>query len=88
MKNLTRDAKLAIGILILLIIVTGFAAVQKGTQQEYPKLSSLSPATNGALALKLWLKELQYGVDEAVLTSFAPPTNASILIMLEPLFPT
>ena len=88
MKNISRDAKLAIGILIMLIIFTAFAAVQKGTKQEYSRLSSLSPAPDGALALKLWVQELQYNVDEDVLASFAPPENTSILFMLEPLFPT
>jgi len=88
MKNISRDAKLAIGILILLMIFTAFAAVQKGTKEEYSRLSSLSPAPDGALALKLWVQELQYDVHEDILASFAPPENTSILFMLEPLFPT
>jgi len=88
MKNLSRDARLGIGIVLLLMIVSAFAATQRKTEQEYPKLSSISPAPNGALALKLWVKELQYNVDEQVLTNFAPPEDSSILLMLEPLFPT
>jgi hypothetical protein len=88
MKNLSRDARLGIGIVLLLVIVSAFAATQRKTEQEYPKLSSISPAPNGALALKLWVKELQYNVDEQVLTNFAPPEDSSILLMLEPLFPT
>jgi hypothetical protein len=81
MKNLS------IGILLLLILVTIFAAVQKQTQQEHPKLSSLSSAPDGALALKLWVQQLHYDVDEQVLASFLPPKDVSILFMLEPLFP-
>ena len=88
MKNLSRDAKLSIGILVLLVVVTIFAAAQKQTQQQYPKLSSISSAQDGALALKLWLKELHYGVDETVLEAFVPPKQASILFVLEPMFPT
>jgi hypothetical protein len=88
MKTISRDTKLSIGILVLLVAVTIFAAVQKQTGQPYPALSSASPAQDGALALKLWVKELRYGVDEAVLDRFAPPGDTSILFVLEPLSPT
>ena len=88
MKNLSRDARLSIGILVLLMAVTIFAAIQKGTQQPSPALSSTSSAQDGALALKLWVKDLRYDVDETVLDNFIPPKNASILFILEPLFPT
>lgn len=87
MKNLSRDAKLAIGILLTLVIVTALAATQQKRGQQQPGLSSLSSAPDGALALKMWIKELQYKVDEQVLTNFMPPKNASIVFMLEPLFP-
>src|SRR3972149_4978398 len=86
MKNLPRDTKLAIGILLLLVVATALAAVQKQTGPEYPTLSSLSSAPDGALALKLWVQELQYNVDEQVLANFTAPENTSILFMLEPLF--
>jgi hypothetical protein len=87
MKSLSRDTKLAIGILVLLVAVTIFAAVQKKSQQQYPTLSSISPAQDGALALKLWVKDLHYGVDETVLDSFTLPRDASILFVLEPMLP-
>ena len=85
MKNLSRDSKLAIGILLSLVLITIFAAIQGGTEQRQPPLSSRSSAPDGALALKLWMKELQYKVDEDVLANFVPPKKASILLMLEPL---
>jgi hypothetical protein len=88
MKNLSRDAKLLIGILIVLILITVLAALQRQTEQQNPTLSTLSSAPDGALALKMWIKELHYTVDEQVLANFLPPKNASILFMLEPLFPT
>ncbi|HJR78958.1 MAG TPA: DUF4350 domain-containing protein [Anaerolineales bacterium] len=87
MKNLSRDTKLAVGTLLLLVIATALAAVQAQTGPEYPTLSTLSSAPDGALALKLWVKELKYDVDEQVLASFAPSEMISILFMLEPLFP-
>lgn len=88
MKNLSRDTKFAIGILITLILVTVLAALQRETEQQYPLLSSLSSAPDGALALKLWVKELRYDVNEQVLANFIPPKDASILLMLEPILPT
>jgi hypothetical protein len=88
MKSLSRDTKFAIGILITLVLVTLFAATQRETQQQFPRLSSLSSAPDGALALKLWVKELQYQVDEQVLANFTPPQNVSLFLMLEPILPT
>jgi len=88
MKNLSRDARLGIWIVLLLVLVTVIAATQRKTDTKYPALSTLSSAPDGALALKLWLGELQYNVDEAVLADFAPPDNTAILFMLEPLFPS
>jgi hypothetical protein len=85
MKNLSRDTKLAIAVLLLLVLVTIFAAIQGGNEQRYPSLSSLSSAPDGALALKLWMKALQYNVDEEVLANFIPPKKVSVLLMLEPL---
>ena len=88
MKTMPRDNLVAVGILVLLVIVAVVAALQAQTEQQFPKLSSLSSAPNGALALKLWVQELGYGVDEQVLSAFAPPEQASIIFMLEPRQPT
>ncbi|HEX2998002.1 MAG TPA: DUF4350 domain-containing protein, partial [Anaerolineales bacterium] len=88
MRKLSRDTRLTIGILLVLFVITGLAAIQQRKEQQHPALSTLSPAPNGALALKMWVKELHYNVDESVLTSFIPPKDVSILFMLEPLFPT
>lgn len=88
MKKLSRDSKLGIGLVLLLALVTALAATQQQTEEEYPVLSTLSSAPNGARALKLWVQELHYAVEEQALANFAPPENTSILFMLEPLFPT
>ncbi len=88
MKTLSRDARLAIGILLALLVVTIFAATQQQTEQVHPKLSTISSAPDGALALKLWMRELRYPVDEQVLESFIPPDQAIILFALEPFFMT
>jgi uncharacterized protein DUF4350 len=88
MKHLSWDARLGIAVVLLLVVVSVWVAVQKGTEQTFPKLSSLSAAPDGARALKLWMEELQYQVDEQVLADFAPPETASIILMLEPSFLT
>ena len=90
MNTLTRsrDTRLVLGILLVLVLVTILAAVQRDAQRRYPSLSTLSSGPEGALALKLWVKELDYAVDEQVLSNFIPPKNASVVLMLEPLFPT
>jgi hypothetical protein len=88
MKRLSPDVKLGIGVILLLVIVSTFVALQRKTEETYPPLSSISSAPDGALALKLWAKELKYTVNEDVLASFAPPKVTSIVFMLEPLFPT
>src|SRR5215207_2990709 len=88
MKTISRDNRVAVGILALLVIVVVVAALQTQAEQQFPKLSTLSSAPNGALALKLWVQELGYGVDEQVLSTFAPPEQASIIFMLEPRQPT
>jgi len=85
-KTLSRDAKLGIGIIIALLSIITFAAIQQKTEQVYPKLSTVSSAPDGALALKLWVQELHYAVDEQVLESFSPPEDATILFILEPYF--
>ncbi len=88
MKTLSRDARLVIGIIVLLVAIIAFAAIQQRTEEQYPRLSTLSSAPDGARALKLWVKELRYNVNEQVLGSFAPPKDASIVFMLESISPT
>jgi len=88
MKNLSRDARLGIGIVLLLVVVTVFAATQRQTQTQYPSLSTLSSAPDGARALKLWMQALQYNVDETTPEEFTPPDHTTVFFMLEPLFPS
>jgi hypothetical protein len=87
MKTLSRDSKVGIAILLLLLLVTIFAATRRQVEARYPPLSTLSAAPDGALALKLWMQALHYDVNEAALEDFLPPKDASIVFMLEPQFP-
>jgi len=83
--KLTRDAWLAIGLLAALVIVLSFAAASKQQDQsQLPPLTSTSNAPAGALALKLWLRQMNYAVLEDQLSSYQPPDQAKIILALEP----
>jgi hypothetical protein len=79
------DFWLAIALFVLLLIVTVLAAVQQAQEEFSPPLSSLSTAPDGAHALRLWVAELGYAVDDEPLARFMPPPQASLIFMLEPL---
>jgi hypothetical protein len=78
------DFWLAVGLFLLLLIVTGLAAVRQAQEELSPPLSSLSSAPDGARALRLWLGELGYAVDDKPLERFVPPPQATLIFMLEP----
>ena len=82
--RLSRDSWLAIGLVILLSVITVAAAYQQNKTQTIPYLST-STAPNGALALKLWLAELGYQPLEESPTVFEPPQNVKLILILEPL---
>lgn len=87
MRRISRETLLAIGLFLLLALVTAFAAVQEGRRQageEAPPMSSLSTAPNGAQALWLWLEEVGYAVDNQVGAAFALPAEARLALLLEP----
>jgi hypothetical protein len=78
------DFWLALGLFLLLLVVTGLAAVQQTREALSPPLSSLSTAPDGARALRLWVAELGYNVDDRLLDHFLPPSEATLIFMLEP----
>jgi hypothetical protein len=83
MMNLSRDSWLAIGLLLSLIVITGLAALQR-TQEVAPPLASFSAAPDGAKALRLWLEALGYELPEPVVSSFVPPLETDLILLLEP----
>lgn len=83
MKNISRDTWLAIGLFLTLLIITIIAAVQN-MQQPAPPLSSFSSEPNGAKALRLWLEELDYTIYQPLVSSFVPPKEANLILILEP----
>jgi len=85
--KLSRDSWLAIGLLLLLMVVTVAAAVQQGLSQtqDFPTLSSLSSQADGARALWLWLEQLGYRPSNQVGSSFAIPDETSLMLLFEPI---
>jgi hypothetical protein len=84
MKRLSRDSWLAIGLFLVLLLVTIAAAIQQTQEEVAPSLASFSSAPDGAQALWLWLDELDYSVSDEVFVTFHPPEETSLILMLEP----
>lgn len=85
--KLTRDTWLAIGLLGTLIVIMTFVALGQQQQgQQLPPLTSFSSAPNGALALKLWLQQMDYTVIETTTAAYRPPETAKIALVLQPSF--
>lgn len=87
MKRLSPDSWLAIGLFVILAIITVAAALQQTQEQATPPLSSFSSNPNGALALKMWLDKIGCRVEEETLTNFQIPEDVTLVFILEPIFP-
>ncbi|MCI0394211.1 MAG: DUF4350 domain-containing protein [Chloroflexi bacterium] len=87
MKRLSRDAWLALGLFVVLAVLTAVAAVQQTQAEDVPGLASFSSEPDGALALKLWLDELGYTVAGDVLQRYSLAPETELVFVLEP-FPT
>ncbi len=85
--KLTRDVWLAIGLLVTLIVIMTLVALgQQGQNQDLPALTTLSSAPNGAMALKLWLQQMDYTILDETLSSYELPQTAKIAFVLQPSF--
>jgi hypothetical protein len=82
--KLSRDTWLALGVLLALLVITVLVSSQKGAGQ-LPALASISSAQDGALALKLWLRAVDYEVVEDIPAIFRLPAQAKIVLVLQPL---
>jgi hypothetical protein len=78
--KLSRDTWLAVGLFLLLALVTAAAATRSIKSQEIPYLST-SSNPDGMLALKLWLNELGIQTLDEPLSTFEPPQNADIILI-------
>lgn len=86
MKRPGRDSLIALGLLALLAALTVLAAVQRPADDVVPPLASFSAQPNGAKALRLWLADLGYAVDDQAQAAFGPPDDAAVALVLEPLY--
>lgn len=84
--KLSRDSWLAIGLLVIIVLITIAAGIQEGRKAEMPALTSISSAPNGALALRLWLEGLGYKIAEPELTTFNISDDIDIAFILEPIY--
>ncbi len=82
--KLSRDSWLAIGLLVVLAILTALAAIRQTQDEVPPPLAGSSTAPDGARALWLWLDELGYQPDDQALEIFRVPEEAGLMLMLEP----
>src|SRR5512139_213222 len=87
MNRLSRDAWLAIGLVVLLAVVTFAAGLQQSQREAPPPYASYSAAPDGTLALARWLKEIGYSVSSEVGSTFKPPENTALAVILEPTQP-
>lgn len=85
MRRPRRDALVALGLLAILAAVTALAALQRpATDDVLPPLASFSSRPDGAKALRLWLAELGYRVDDLTPRVYQPPSAAAIALVLQP----
>lgn len=88
MRRLSRDAWLAIGLVLLLIAVTVVSALLTAQAEEVPPpLASFSSAPNGARALQLWVEALGYGVYDSPFNRYTIPPTMKLVFVLEPTTP-
>jgi hypothetical protein len=78
----SRDAWLAVGVVFILLLVTIAAAIQQTPVIPYLSTSS---AANGTLALKLWLEDLGYPSSGGISSTFQPPRDADLILILQPI---
>ena len=71
-----RETVLMVGLVLILILVTGAAALFQASQNEQPPLSSNSSAPDGALAIRRWLSEFDYQVINQSGDRFVVPADA------------
>ena len=80
----SRDTLLALGLFLVLTVLTIFAALQQAQEPAPPPLANDSTTPNGGRALWLWLEQLGYTVRDTVQEEFALPNPVAGVLLLEP----
>ena len=82
--KIRRDVLMVSGLLIVLLLVTVFASIFQTKTEQIPPLSSESNLPNGARALRLWMEEMGYQVNNAPGSEYAVPAETRAVLILEP----
>ncbi len=83
--KISRDSIFAIGLILILAVVTALAALQEANKNNrFPVLSSASNQPDGSRALFLWLDSLGYTTSNEPPDLFAIPENTDLVMILEP----
>ena len=85
MRQMNRDRWLSLGLVLLMLVVLVFSAVQELRQEtEQIPLNSASDAPTGALALSLWLERLDIEVEAGLQANYGVPAGTDIAFLLAP----
>ena len=79
---MNRDTRLLILLFVILLTIITVAGLGA---EEAPPLVSTSSAPDGAKALKLWLPELGFRVNENLVSEFEPPPGVGTVFILQPI---
>jgi hypothetical protein len=79
-----REIFYAAGLIMLLLLITVGGSLLN-MREQLPAYSSLSNAPDGARALRLWLEEMGYRVNDQTGATFSIPSGTDQVIILEPL---
>lgn len=83
-RRLSRDSWLAIGLILLLVLISAAAGAQQTAGQNIPPLASFSVRSDGSRALREWLDALGYTTLDTTNSYFEIPDRTKLVLILEP----
>ena len=84
LTRLSPDSWMALGLFILLALISALSFYQQTQNQAHPPLTSFSTQPDGARAFWLWLEGIGYEVSDRVTATFAIPEGTDVMLLLEP----
>lgn len=82
--KLRREYLIAVGVLLVLLMITIAAGLFQGKTEEIPALSSNSNTETGARALRLWLTAAGHQVSNSSSQLYKVPEGTDVVLILEP----
>jgi hypothetical protein len=83
-RRTNRDTWLAIGLIVLLLLISAAAGAQQTIRQNIPALASYSIRADGSRALREWLDALGYTTLDTTKSYFEIPKKTQLMLILEP----